>query len=170
MSFDSRESLRRSYKPDRVRLLLVGESPPASGLFFYCANSGLYRATRDAFARVYGHDWSAWGGFLGFFKSLGCYLDDLCLKPVDAMSRSARRERRRLGVPALTERVREYAPLAIASVMRGIHECVTEAAAQGCGGSITVDSLPFPRQKHAPRYTRKLETRRYSSDSSMREC
>jgi hypothetical protein len=45
----SEERLRRRYQPDRIRVLLVGESPPASGRYFYVANSGLYRAIRDTF-------------------------------------------------------------------------------------------------------------------------
>lgn len=45
----SEERLRRRYQPDRIRVLLVGESPPASGRHFYAASSGLYRAIRDTF-------------------------------------------------------------------------------------------------------------------------
>jgi hypothetical protein len=43
-----REHLRKHYRPDRVRILFVGESPPASGRFFYQADSGLYRAATAA--------------------------------------------------------------------------------------------------------------------------
>jgi hypothetical protein len=45
----SEERLRRRYSPKRVDVLLVGESPPASGRHFYAANSGLYRVIRDTF-------------------------------------------------------------------------------------------------------------------------
>jgi hypothetical protein len=45
----ARERLRRRYRPDGVRILFVGEAPPASGRFFYQADSGLYRAVRDTF-------------------------------------------------------------------------------------------------------------------------
>jgi hypothetical protein len=42
-----REALRESFRPKPIRILFVGEAPPASGRFFYSANSGLYRAMRD---------------------------------------------------------------------------------------------------------------------------
>ena len=45
----AREGLRNRYCPDSVRILFVGKSPPASGRFFYQADSGLYRAVREAF-------------------------------------------------------------------------------------------------------------------------
>jgi hypothetical protein len=42
MTIDSSlESLRQSYRPQQVRVLFVGESPPAGGTFFYRANSNL---------------------------------------------------------------------------------------------------------------------------------
>ena len=38
----AREHLRRRYRPAHVDLLFIGEAPPASGRFFYQADSGLY--------------------------------------------------------------------------------------------------------------------------------
>jgi uracil-DNA glycosylase len=43
------EATRARYHPEKVRLLFVGESPPASGRFFYNRDSGLYRAMLGAF-------------------------------------------------------------------------------------------------------------------------
>ena len=43
------EELRARYRPDKVRVLFVGESPSASGEFFYLGNSRLYHAFREAF-------------------------------------------------------------------------------------------------------------------------
>ena len=48
----SRERLRRQYRPEHIRLLFIGESPPASGRFFYRRDSGLYRAIRDTFRMI----------------------------------------------------------------------------------------------------------------------
>jgi hypothetical protein len=50
--FENAERLRRRYRPARVRLLFIGESPPASGRFFYRQDSGLYGAIRDAFRGI----------------------------------------------------------------------------------------------------------------------
>ena len=87
----ARERLRRRYRPARVRILFVGEAPPASGRFFYQADSGLYRAVREAFVEAF-PDVAA-GDFLKAFQEMGCYLVDLCGKPVDRM---APRQRKRI--------------------------------------------------------------------------
>ena len=89
MAVLARERLRKRYCPDRVRILFVGEAPPASGRFFYQADSGLYRAIRDAFFRACPA--MRKGNFLESFRASGCYLVDLCGKPVDHLSKEARR-------------------------------------------------------------------------------
>ena len=76
------ERLRRRYRPQRIRLLFVGESAPAGGTFFYAENSTLYFETREAFAKQFREE-LANRSFLDFFRGLGCYLDDLCLEPVN---------------------------------------------------------------------------------------
>jgi len=70
-----RETLRESFRPKRIRILFIGEAPPASGRFFYSANSGLYRAMRDAFRTVDPQIDDE--NFLSLFQALGCYLTDL---------------------------------------------------------------------------------------------
>src|SRR5579862_6651994 len=87
---NKQERLRRSYLPSKVRILFVGESPPASGRFFYEQNSGLYRAVRDAFHGAYPHVEDE--KFLRFFQETGCYLIDLCRVPVDHLDGRSRRE------------------------------------------------------------------------------
>src|SRR5215467_7379098 len=86
----ARERLRKQYRPDRMRILFVGESPPASGRFFYQADSGLYRAMRETFVQAFPsfNDTE----FLDSFCALGCYLIDLCGEPVDDMTPDARRQ------------------------------------------------------------------------------
>src|SRR5215469_15628818 len=83
-----RERLRRRYRPDRVRILFVGEAPPVSGRFFYQGDSGLYRAIRDTFVMAFPS--LQRDEFLEEFQALGCYLVDLCGEPVDHLVRSTR--------------------------------------------------------------------------------
>ena len=87
---DYRNRLRFRYRPERLRLLFIGEAPPASGRFFYRGDSGLYRAIRDAF-RVVDPSFTD-EAFLPVFQSSGCYLIDLCPDPVDRLDRQSRRE------------------------------------------------------------------------------
>lgn len=84
-----REVLRESYKPRKIRLLLIGESAPASGRFFY-QKSLMTVYTSRAFEAVFGKSFPNESAFLDFFRSTGCYLDDLSVVPVNRMPRSLR--------------------------------------------------------------------------------
>ena len=136
-----RERLRESYQPKRVRVLFVGEAPPASGAFFYQRDSGLYRALsttfEDAFPRLQGND------FLAEFRNLGCYLVDLCGRPVDRLGPFDRRRARRTGEARLAEVLSHLRPLAIVVVLRSIDEnCARAERAAGWSGARIV--VPYP--------------------------
>ena len=122
------EGLRRKYRPEQVRLLFVGESPPASGRFFYRRNSGLYRAVRDVFAVV---DPSVNDeNFLETFQSSGCYLIDLCSEPVDRMTASNRRAACRASEYFLALTIARLRPRMIATMLRSIEANVSNAIAE----------------------------------------
>jgi hypothetical protein len=144
----ARERLRRRYRPDRVRILFVGESPPASGRFFYQADSGLYRAIRDtfsaAFPSVQGNE------FLDSFCSLGCYLVDLCAEPVDKMSPHARRRACRAGEVRLARTIRRLRPKIIVTVVRSIGENVKRSEEQAAWSGLHLE-LPYPGRWHRHR-------------------
>ena len=136
-----RERLRLSYCPARVRVLFVGEAPPASGRFFYQADSGLYRAIRDGFARAI--PLAEKGDFLKRFQMLGCYLVDLCDKPVDRLSRIQRRKACIQGEARLAGILRDLSPEVVITVLRSIGPNVKRA--ELCAGwrGEHVD-LPYP--------------------------
>jgi hypothetical protein len=155
------EQLRRRFLPTQVRVLFVGESPPAGGTFFYSANSILYEATKDAFRRgvptlVRG------ANFLERFKAMGCYLDDLCAEPVNqwkltnSVAREKRLRAREDNESTLTNRIREYAPREIVVVMKGIEPNVRRTAEQAGFGDHPIHPLPFPRREHRARYVDEL--------------
>ncbi len=138
---ESPERLRRSYRPARVRLLFIGESPPASGRFFYRRDSGLYRAIRDAFRGI---DPSITDEtFLEVFRRSGCYLIDACAAPVDHLDANSRRAACRASEPALTRRIRHLDPAAIVTLVRSIRDSVQRAAAQACWRGPILD-VPYP--------------------------
>jgi hypothetical protein len=109
-----------------LELLFIGEAPPASGLFFYCRNSGLYRAMRHAFQIVdpaIDDD-----NFLAVFKASGCYLIDLCPEPADHLDLQSRRAARRASEESLSRTIAHLRPAMIAIALRSIAENVTQAA------------------------------------------
>ena len=114
----AKERLRRSYRPGRVRLLFVGEAPPASGRFFYQADSGLYRAVRHTFVEALPRLLDA--DFLTSFRDLGCYLVDLCGRPVDQLDRKERRQVCIEGEARLGRLVRQLQPESMITIVRSI--------------------------------------------------
>jgi hypothetical protein len=124
-----------------VRLLFIGESAPASGRFFYQADSGLYRAMRDAFhmADPAIDD----ENFFVVFQGLGCYLVDLCRRPVDGLDPKSRRAACRAGERSLSNMIIELQPAMIATLLRSIEENVARSLVPtGWRGPIV--HLPYP--------------------------
>jgi hypothetical protein len=151
----SRERLRQRYRPARVRLLFVGEAPPGSGRFFYQADSGLYRAVRDAFARVFPRVRKT--DFLTFFRERGCYLVDLCGRPVDRLRPKERRIACLNGEARLTRTLKQLSPEIVITVVRSIEPNVrrSEERANWHGRRI---ALPYPGRwhRHRTRFLREL--------------
>jgi hypothetical protein len=150
------EHLRRRFKPAVIRVLFVGESPPAGGTFFYQGNSNLARYTEEAFAAAYERRFKNSAAFLRFFKGLGCYLDDLCLVPVNNLERAERVEHRKAGIEPLAGRLATYRPQAVVAVMRAIEPHVQDAVRRAGLDLTPVHGLPFPALGHQPRYVRSL--------------
>jgi hypothetical protein len=155
ISVNTYEQLRHSYKPDKIRVLFVGESPPAGGTFFYKADSNLYHFTQRAFSDVFGIAFED-KRFLDSFKSIGCYLEDLCPTAINITNKAERKRQWVAGVESLTKRIRAASPQAIVTVMRAIAPHVNKAACKAGVDSTRICSLPFPTFGHQQSYLKKL--------------
>jgi hypothetical protein len=113
------EELRKSFRPDRITALFVGESAPQSGKFFYSGNSSLFYAMQRAFGGN--------GTFLEDFRRNGFYLDDLVHVPVNKLEDRERSALRWGSVSSLADRLRDYKPETIVIVMRAIKPMVLKA-------------------------------------------
>ena len=148
-----RETLRLGFVPDEVRVLFVGESPPAGGTFFYECNSNLYRYTKEAFSIAF--EAAPAASFLHTFKGLGCYLIDLCTFPVNDLDRSTRVSVCRSAVPSLADRINQLSPRAVISTPKSIRMHVFNAISDS-GIEPSHWSLPFPSMSHQRRYQSEL--------------
>ena len=137
-----RERLERRYRPRHIRLLFVGESPPASGRHFYAGDSGLYRAIRESFLTAF-PPWRAEPDFLSAFRTASCVLVDLCERPVDDLALGLRRARCRASEPRLTAEIAATQPRAIVTVVRSIEANVRRAVAVADWEGETL-ALPYP--------------------------
>jgi hypothetical protein len=151
----AKEVLRKRYRPESVKILFVGEAPPASGRFFYQSDSGLYRAVRDTFVAAFPALREQ--DFLQSFRSLGCYLVDLCAEPVDQMTRTARQQVCRSGEVRLSRKLRQLQPEIIVTVVRSIAGNVKRAQERVGWSGLHIE-LPYPGRWHHYReeFRRKL--------------
>jgi hypothetical protein len=149
--------LRDKYRPKQIRVLFIGESPPANGTFFYAGNSNLFKHTREAFVAVFGDGVGQGARFLSFFKSHGCYLDDLCELPVNNLPVPQRRDTQRAGVSSLASRIADGRPEVVIVVMRGIEKYVRRAMAAAGISNVPCHSLTFPSMGHQQGYVRGLK-------------
>lgn len=151
----ARERLRKHYRPDPVRILFVGESPPASGRFFYQADSGLYRAVRDTFLTAFPTVKKA--EFLDSFRATGCYLVDLCSEPVNKMTRDARRCACRTGEIRLARMIRALSPQIIVTIVKSICANVKRSQDQAAWSGRHIE-LPYPGRwyRSRMRFSRQL--------------
>jgi hypothetical protein len=154
-------ALRAKYRPDDVRVLFVGESPPAGGTFFYAADSKLYVATRAAFETGV-PELLVDAQFLDDFKALGCFLDDLCLEPINHLKGTRalvqqRHDSRDSGERPLARRIRQTAPLAVVVAMKGIESHVRSAMDASRVTIRSTRAFAFPaRPEHVKSYISEL--------------
>ena len=153
------ERIRRFYAPERVTLLLVGESAPAGGTFFYLENSTLYFETCAAFTSALpavfaGRD------FLDVFRGVGCYLDDLCLEPVNDLPESVRKRKRAEAEAGLARRLRRYEPLMIIAIGKTTAAPHVHRALESANLShVRFAEVPFPgRAAHKEQFRREMES------------
>jgi hypothetical protein len=135
------EQLSLRYRPKQVRVLFVGESPPASGRFFYAGDSGLYRAMLRAFQGLDPaiNDET----FLEAFQACGCYLLDLCPHPVDRMARAQRRAECQAGEEMLARAIARMRPQMIVTMLRSIEDNVANAVSR-TNWSGPLIHVPYP--------------------------
>lgn len=139
------DSIRQNYLPQKVKVLMVGESPPQSGKFFYTGDD-LTDKTKEAFSWVFMDvlDQSTYEEFLDFFKKQGFYLDDLCLEPVNGKDENTRIKMREAGVQPLADRMREYNPDAIIFIFKGARKQFETAVERAGLGQVPRYYAPYP--------------------------
>lgn len=144
------EQLRQSYCPERIKMLFVGESPPAEGEFFYRGCLMTTFVSRP-FESKFNIQFKDNQDFLEFFKEQQCYLDDLCIEPVDKMTPFERKLKLQENVVPFSKRLSEMKPLIVVSVLKSIEKNVREAV--GLSGVKTIFySVPFPGNGHQKRF------------------
>ena len=154
---DRIEDIRLKFKPDKVRFLLVGESAPVAGTFFYTGDS-FCKYTQIAFANVLPKVRAkTWQEFLIFFQQSGFYLDDLCLVPVNGMDKASRQQNLINSIPSLALRIEKYAPSNVIVLLKGIEKYVLRAVNLS-GVKANIYTVPFGGMGHQNKYIDEMST------------
>ncbi len=159
MEDDHLEKLRVAFKPSRIVLLLVGESPPPHRGFFYdptVPEGQLSRNTRKAFQDRFQIEYSDRQAFHSYFQAKGCYLFDLFNQRGKTFPTTTREERN-IALEELGSFLQEEKPRLVASTLRRISRLV-EDAVKTSRLTLEYRSLPYPTRKYIPEYRSKLAT------------
>src|SRR5207245_6508295 len=125
---DKYTASRNKYKPNKVNVLLIAESPPSSGGYFYSETTigkdHLFRETMKAL-ELWPVDRPMRKGcdkqrMLKRFRSIGFFLIDTCELPVDKLQPRQRRVSTIQGASTLPNRVRELNPIRILIVKKTV--------------------------------------------------
>jgi hypothetical protein len=145
------DELRETYRPERLRVLLIGESPPDPGLgvrrFFYApmlTHDNLFRGVAQA---VYGDDVEVDDkvGVLERLRADGFWLIDAVEHPINKEKSGPRRRAIAAAVPRLVERCRELAPERGVVICHGlVYELASPALRQASVKLLHDEPLPFP--------------------------
>jgi hypothetical protein len=145
---------RRKYRPRKVLFLLIAESPPSSGGFFYFGTTigkdHLFRETMKAL-EFWPEDEPMPRGvvkrsMLRRFQAMGFYLLDTCVFPVDKLRPIERRKAVLSQTPRLINDVIKANPLHIFIVKSSIFNPVS-IALRGAGlmtRVLNTGPVPFP--------------------------
>lgn len=154
------QALRQRWKPEKVRLLLIGESPPDDGgditkrPFFYAEElSGsdlLFRGVADALCDsgklTKGDLKTPWHHQL---RDQGVYLIDLASVPVNGLSTSARNKVLRDSVDGCVQRVLDLAPDGIAICHTPTFKLLSRPLLAASLPLLHDTPIPFPMIKRA---------------------
>lgn len=149
------EALRERYRPNRIDILLVGESRPTGGTFFYQTESKLYYATHEAFQIALG-PMPAGDGFLDFLRDRGVWLYDLADAPVDRMRGRPRRAAVQARVSELVDLLRESRPRLVIAIKKDLAPTVRQALRDADLDDDRLRVLPFPLYQWRAEYVRGL--------------
>jgi tetratricopeptide (TPR) repeat protein len=143
------ETLRACYRPERIKTLFVGESPPINGRFFYDGNNPLLTFMSEAIESALPGE----GNFLNRFRENGWYLDDLVLTPVNHLPDAERKAAWRDAQDNLAKRIAEYRPDAIVVLLKNkkFQRVVKDAVAEVVSTD-NIHAVPFPGMGNLPKF------------------
>src|SRR5437667_4631235 len=168
---------RNKYKPNKVNLLLIAESPPSSGGYFYSETTigkdHLFRETMKTLGfwpverpMRKGCDKRP---MLKQFRSIGFFLIDTCELPVDRLQPRQRRISTIQGASTLPDRVRELDPTRILIVKKTVFQPAWQSLVEGGLGERILNTKPLPFPSHGNQRKFRTMIRRLVNKNRLRK-
>ena len=162
LGIDDYASARNKYRPSKVEVLWIAESPPSSRGFFYfektIGKDHLFRETMKAVG-IWPENRTMHKGldkrtYLNQFESKGYFLIDTCELPVDKLDNARRRQKIREGALRITGEVKALKPEKVLVVKANVFCPVRdELERAGLGGRIlNQQPIPFPSHGWQSKY------------------
>lgn len=135
-------ALRQPFVPDEVKLLLLFESPPASGRYFYDPEGRMTEPLYGAIMNLFGWTPETKAQGLALMRESGCLLLDATYQHVNGMPKRQRRDIMRTEYPLLRERLPD-APILIGmvGVLDAVKELLLKDGYEVLNGDLRI---PFP--------------------------
>ena len=167
---------RRKYRPHRIRFLLIAESPPSSGGFFYfrmtIGKDHLFRETMKALELWPRNEPMRKGidkrRMLRRFRSTGFYLLDTCVFPVDKLRPIERRKAVLSQTRRLVKDVIQADPVHILVVKSSIFTPVSIALRDAGLWARVLNAGPVPFPSHGNQRTYRSLLRRALRSAHLR--
>jgi hypothetical protein len=150
-----RESVRNSYRPTNIKVLFVGESPPANENAFFYFGGRMAKHMERAFSTCWKRQFASSADFLNFFKQQGCYLDDLSHEPVNTLLWHAKREAVNASIETFSKRLLEFNPEHVIALLKSIETPVLKAV-RSANLTIPVNVVSCPGQGNLVLFRREL--------------
>lgn len=161
------QTLRERWKPEHVRLLLIGESPPddrgdlSKRRFFYADRLEQYdNLFRSVIAALYDEDKLSKGAskapWLERLRADGVYLIDLASTPINALAPPLRRRARIDSVNDCLRRVRELSPDGIVICHKPTFKLLAEPLQAASLPLLHQVGIPFPLPNKRKEFVEKI--------------
>jgi hypothetical protein len=141
-------TLREHYRPERVRLLLIGESAPDPGAgerrFFYAPALGPDNLFRGVVHALYDERPTTKQPWLDRLRADGVFLIDLVPFPVNKLKTSEKRQAHRSHVPQAVEAARSLAPAGIVICHGPTFRALAQPLRDAGLPLLHDDPIPFP--------------------------
>ena len=144
------QALREPFTPEEVKMVLLFESPPASGKYFYDPDGKMTEPLYSAIMKLFNWQPESKAHGLELMRREGLLLLDATYQQVNHMTKRERRDIMRSEYPELRDRLPDTPILiGMVGVLEAIEECLLDDGFKVLNGGLRI---PFPSNGQQRRF------------------